>query len=379
MASMQDVINPITITNYERDFVDGITQHNPTFKLLNDKGNIKRNVGGTSLTWELEAGRHDVHIVDDYEDVAAKYTPRKRFAQPTLNWGELAVFRAISKGQLRQNSGQEALVRFRDEEVPAMFRDAIFATNGLAHQFLNQDGTDYSGTGRPMFGLPTLFTDVTWAAGSKEGTVAGSYAGLSMALSGISVDGAESDAWTPTAVNTTSTAWGGGAGNATFRYNAFEILTYAMAKASRFSANDPKKMPDCGILAQSLFIDLGYQIQAKQTIFLGGKVGKGQDQGIGYGNDKTLYHNGLPIHWDENMPASTGYILNFSQIDLCQQPLISVSADKSPVKTDGEYSPLFETEVSYNDGRRAVTVSATFPGQIKFRNPRYQVQLYAGA
>lgn len=374
MTSMQDVINPITITNYERDFVDGVCQHNPVFKLLTEKGNIKRNVGGTSLTWELKAGRHDVHVVDDYEDVSARYTPRKRFVQPTLSWGEVAAFRAISKGQLRQNSGVEALVRMRDEEIPDMFKDLITANNGLGHQFLNQDGTSYSGTGRPMYGLPSLFTSVTGSAGAKEGTVAGTYAGLPMASGALSVDGGEADAWTPTVVNSSSTAWAGGATN-TFRQNCFEILTYAIARGSRFSSNDQKQMPDLGLLAQSMFIDLGFQIQAKQTIMLTGKVGKGNEMGIGYGNDKMLYHNGLAFTWDENMPANVGYVLNFSQIDLCQQPLITVSADKSPLKADGEYAPFFETEVAYNDGRRALTVSASFPGQFRFRSPRHQVQI----
>lgn len=379
MSSVQDVINPITIENYERGwFSDGVSQHNPIFKALMAKGNIKRNVNGTALTWNVKAGRHDVNIVDDDEDVGAKYTPRKRFAQATSSWGQIASFRRLSKGQLRQNGGEEALVKFRDEEIPDMFEDLITANNGLGWQFLNQNSTTYAGTGLPMDGLPTLFGSVAWAAGSKEGTVTGSYAGLPMTLGAINVDGAETDAWSPTAINTTSTAWAGGAGaNATFRYNAFEILSYAHTKASRFSTS-PDQSPSGFMLASSMFIDLGTQLREKQSFLLTGKVGKGQSFGIGT-DTKMLHHDGLEVTWDENMPANTGYCLNFSQIDLCQQPLIAISGDKSPLKSAGQYKPLFETEVTYSDDRRGVKVSATFPGQFRFRNPRYQVQLFAGA
>lgn len=376
MASVQEVITPITITNYERDFVDGVTQHNPVFAMLKKHGNIKKNVGGTGLTWQLEAGRHDVHILTDYEDNTAKYTPRKRFAQATLGWGLVGSFRAISKGQLRQNSGQEALVRFRDEEIPAMFRDLIDASNGLGHQFLNEAGTS---AGSPHFGLPALNGTVSFSAGAKEGTVtAGTYAGLNLAPSGINVDGVEADAWTPKHVNTTSTAWSGGAGNATFRYNAFEVLTYSLSVSTRFGSKNPDLMPDCWLLTRDMFNDVAYQIQAKETIFISGKAKKGEQFGIGTAQHE-LTHNGYPIYWDENMPASTGWLLNFKQIDLCVQPLLEVSGDKSPMKKGGEDISLFECEVSYNTPRGAVDVSVVHPGQFRFRSPRYQTRLYAGA
>ena len=46
--------------------------------------------------------------------------------------------------------------------------------------------------------------------------------------------------------------------------------------------------------------------------------------------------------------------------------------------TSGDDDGIFETEVRYNDGRLAVTVSAVCPGQFRI-NPRYQGMLYAGA
>lgn len=390
MAAPNDVISPITIANYGKIAWDGISQNNPFFKTLLQKGNINRNVGGTSVDWPIEAGRHDVYYVDNYEDVTAKYTPRKRYVRATIPWGQVATFRAFDLGMFRQNSGDQALVRFRDTEVPAMFRDLFVGGNGAGTQgvgygILNTNGSTYSGTGLPIYGLPSIFTGnnaISWSAGAKEGTIANtSYAGLSCVLSGLSssVDGVEPDAWTPTAVNTTSTAWAGGAGpNNTFRYNAFEILNYAIGKSQRFSGSDRTKAPTCGLLTFAMMQDLNYQLTQKQTIFLSNKVGKDQTAGIGI-NTNEAYHNGLPFMWDENLPASTGYILNFDQMWLDVQPLIeSVSGDKAIVKMSGDDSAMVETQVKYNDARRAITVSATWPGQFR-AHPRYQTLLFAGA
>lgn len=379
MASVQDVITPITITNYSKDAWDGISENNPVAKYLLAKGNIRRNVGGTSATWQLEAGRHAVNIVSDDQDITSLYTPRKRYAQPTINWGQLAGMVRFSKGQFRQNYGDQALVNFRDYEVPALFRDLMVGDSGIFHQFLQQNGGTYSSGGDPLYGLPSIVPTLSWSAGSKTGTVSGTYGGLSVALSGIAVDGAEADAWTPTCVNTTSTAWAGGASNNTFRYNALEILSYGIAKGNRFSSSDPKKKLDLLLFDFAGYNDIGYQIGAKQTIYIDKKVAKGQQQGLGYETNAGLSHAGVPIDWDENAVASTGWGLNFSQIYLDVQPLIGpMDNAKAGLSMSGDDEGLFETEVTYDAGRRGCLVSATFPGQFRI-NPRYQVYFLNGA
>src|SRR5688572_12468120 len=133
MSTVNEVFSPVTITNYGKRVVDGVTQHNPFWALLKERGQIERNVTGDAFTWNLEAGRHDVHITSDDQDVSDLYTPRKRFARPQLDWGQISSFRRFGKGIIRQNAGKEALVKVRDREIPAMFRDAIFNTNGLQY------------------------------------------------------------------------------------------------------------------------------------------------------------------------------------------------------------------------------------------------------
>lgn len=399
MATPLDVISPITIANYGRVAWQNVAENNPSAKLLMAKGNINADQYGTSLVWPIEAGRHDVYVVSDYQDVTDLYTPRKRYAQPTLPWGEVAAFRAISKGQLRQNGGQTALVQFAKKEIPAMFRDLAVANNlqngtnsvgGVFWQFLNMNALSYSGSGTPLYGLPSVFTGnaaITWSSNTKAGTINNTnYAGLTCVAGGLSstVDGAENDAWTPSALNTTSTAWANTA-SSTFRGNFFEIMSEAISLSSRFSGSDTSLMPDCTLLARSMYVDAQYNIAAKQSFLLTSGVKKNAVFGIGSDTMNGLTHNGLPIYWDENMPASTGYVLNFSQIFLDKLPMMQISGDSvpglnlgGPVPEDVADPSMFETEVKYNDGRRAVTVSATFPGQMRV-NPRYQTLLFAGA
>ncbi len=381
MSTVNEVFSPVTITNYGKRIVDGITQHNPFWMKLKENGKIEKNVSGDAFTWNLEAGRHDVHVTSDDQDVSDLYTPRKRWQRPQLDWGQISSFRRFGKGIIRQNAGKEALVKVRDKEIPAMYRDAIFNTNGLHYQILNVAGSSYTGNGLTMFGLPSVFTTVTYGATSKEGTIGTgvSYAGLNASLSGLvgTVDGAERDAWTPTAVNTLSTAWQGT--GATFAESCFEVLTYGLARGDRFANNDRAQRTSMILLTQAMFIDLGTAIEGKQTYFITSRVKDGEDQGLGSNTDM-LYHGGRPVIWDENLPADTGYAVNLNHMGLSMQPKAEWGKldGNGGMGTDGDDSDWFELDIDYNTSRRSLLVSITMAGQFWF-DPRYLVQFYAGA
>lgn len=376
MASPQDVINPITIANYGREAWDGVSKFNPLWEILEKKAHIRRNVAGVSVNWPLEAGRQLPQTVTNYQDVSSYYVPKKSHVQATIPWGQKANFLAVDKGMLRQNQGNEALIQYRNYAVPAMFRDLIVATGGLGYDFYNTNGITYTGTGDPLYGLPSVFTGnaaITWAAGSKEGTINNTnYGGLSCVLGAVSVDDAQTDAWTPVAVNTTSTAWASGTANA--RANMKEWLSYGIARSSRFSQNDPELNPTVNLLSFSMFNDLAYAIGQAQTFYV---TGNAADKGYAFGTNKQLLmHDNLPTYWDENIVSGQGFTLNLSQVWLDVQPLLSaISAAKSPMKGS---SDMFEVEVDYNDARRGITISCTFPGQYRI-NPRYQTYYLNGA
>jgi hypothetical protein len=384
MSTVNEVFSPVTITNYGKRIVDGITQKNPFWKILKSKGKIERNVGGDAFTWNLEAGRHDVHITSDDQDVSDLYTPRKRWQRPQLDWGQISSFRRFGKGILRQNTGKEALVKVRDREIPAMYRDAIFNTNGLHYQILNTAGASYTGNGLPIYGLPSLFTGVTWSDSLKEGVIGtgATYAGINLSLSGLvgTVDGAERDAWTPTAINTTASVWSGGTGAQTFRDNVFEILTYGLTRTDRFSSNDSSMRASLILLTQAMFTDLGTKIEGKQTYFIQNKVGEDDEQGLGSNTD-ILYHGGRKVTWDENLPADTGYILIMDMLGMMMQPKAEWGkvAGNGGLSVDGEDSDWFELDLDFNTARRSLLAAITLAGQFQIGSPRGVTQLYAGA
>jgi len=381
MVSPNQVISPITIDNYGRMAWDNVVQHYPTAKKFFEKGNINRDQHGNQLYWPIEAGRNDVYITQDYEDVTDNYTMTRPYTNATLDWAQLAVFKAISKGQLKKNNGKEALVKWSQKAIPQMYRDGLVGvSNSLFDQFFNMNIQSYT-TKVAFAGLPSVFvgtTAITWSSNSKEGTINNTnYGGLTCVSGGLTnVDNAEADAWTPTAVNTTSTAWADTA--VTFRANCFEILTYAISASSRFSPSDMSLNPDEVVMTRAMYNDVAYQMNQKQTFYLTKAVQKKAAFGIGQDVSEGLEHNGVPIRWDTNLAANTGYVLNYDQMWLDFLPKMEFSGDKvGELKQSGDDESIFETEVRYNDGRRALTVSATADGQFRI-NPRYQTMLFAG-
>lgn len=383
MAAPINVISDVTIHNFVRSYWDAYTKMNPFFGILEQKGNIRKGLSGDLVAWPLRGARYGTTTLADYQDVSQLYVPQKQFAQATIPWGEIGAFDAVSMGELAKNDGNEALVRLRDVRVPLMTKD-LFNNAGntttqqgsLAWQILNVNGATYTGSGNPIYGFPTVFQDSgSYTAANKLQVSAGTYAGFGLATNSLStvLDNAVDNAWTPALVNTTSTAWAGGGGNATFRFNAFEILSFA-ARSVSFDGADSALKPTFGLLANTLFDDLRYQVTAKQTIFLQEAPGTDEYWGVGTAIQYAL-HEGIRYYWDANMPANTGYVINAEQVylDVLKVPM-NVSGDTMPgakfSKTD-----MVQGVVNYNDTRRGITVSLTFRGQIRI-NPRYQAKLF---
>lgn len=388
MPSPIDVVSPVTIDNFGRLAWNNLLQYYPTAKMFFQKGNINRDQHGLSLKWPIKAGHNAVVTTADYEDVTDQYVMTRPYAQASIDWAQIAVFKALSKRQLKTNGGQEALVKFAKEVVPDMFRDALKGTSGsLFWQFYNRNYASFtsiaSNSGRIAYGgLPSVFTgntSITWSSTTNAGTINNTnYGGLSCVLNGLTtVDNVESDAWTPSAFNWSSTGWN--SGSTTFRTNCFDVLTAAISASSRFDDGDPQYQPDLGVMTRSMYNDFSSQLQQKQSFLLEKAVGKKAIFGIGMDPIKGVEHNGVQMMWDFHIPAGEGYVLNFSQMWLDLMPKMEFSAaNAGEIRTSGDEDSIFETEVDYNPSRRALTVSATADGQFRI-NPRYQTFFKNGA
>lgn len=380
MPTPQEVISAITIDNYGRVAVDAAKEYNPTLGILESKGNIIAKEGGENVYWPVEAGEYAAQTVGDYEDISGLYVPKTLHTGATLPWGELVVADGLSKGQMRRNRGNEALVDFKSRRIPKMFRSLLTEGSGsLGYRFLRDDGT--TGT-QPMYGLGAIHKYDNVANTEREATItaASTYAGLSLVAGALTgVDNADSYAWTPRGINT-NYDWDGDAtadGELT-KANFNAVFSYAQSRVT--FGQDAMLKPDCVIMDRTYF-DIGREfIGDKQQIYIS-KPDQGNSK-WGLGNSvEMFYHNGLAFYWDAHQAASTADIINFDQVELVRlKPLGPVSADKYDGSKGGdkakdEDNRWFELECSYNDTRRGINISATFPGQFKFKSPRFQARV----
>ena len=390
MPGFLDPQTAATIKRFGYGAWDNVSENFRLLKDLKRKAKIERNVGGTEMEAPFEAGRYQPIVSAPGMDLSAKFQPKVRHARFTLPWGEITNATVLDRGLLRRNSGQQALVKLRDTEIPAMIRDLFVATNGLSWQILNQNGETYAGAGLPFHGIPTFLlpagtpglegysmvtkdtTGAPVAATDKEACSDGTdfYAGQPLNPNGLTgIDNAEEDAWRPTLVNITSSAFGTGASAAD---NVLEYLQYGVNRGVRFSANDKSMMPDFGLLDWNLFNYLGDKLATKQTVFVQNTQTSVATPNLGY-DPHSLRHAGVVWGWDNNMPANAGYLLNTDMIEMSIQPLFQDENDGSaPFKVGGDDMGVLELAVNFDPIRRQYLISATLPGQIA-ANPRYQV------
>lgn len=413
MPGFLDPATQTTIANYARGAWDDVAQNNPAFAELKKRGRIEYDVGGTTLEGVVEGGRYQPTISAPGMDLSGKYQPKVRHTRWSATWGEIVNATVLDRGMLRRNSGEQALVKLRDTEVPALIRDSLVGTNGLAYQLLQMNTTAGTSTGLPFNGIPSFligngvkgdgadgstaysmataisdydlegfnpataaFTGAAPADTDKEVGIGGAptyqnFLGLSLkynALTGI--DNLEPDAWTPTLVNSSYSGWTGSADD---EDDAIEkCLQYAVFRASRFSASDKSKLPSFGLLDKTFFEYLGAKKASRETIFVNPDKRGTATPDSGY-NPHILFHAGLQWMWDENMPAETAYVMNFQQMDLKVEPLYQ-NRDDAPIKVSGEDAGIMETDVTWDPIRRQYLVSATIPGQFIY-NPRYFVRV----
>lgn len=389
-ASVLDILNPITISNYARGAWDGISQNHWFLSELRKRGKIEYDVTGDVITGSLEAGRYDAKLTAPGQDIQDLFVTKRRFGRWTFSWGELSSGLRMDRGVLRRNGGKEALVRLRDTEVPAMLRDLFVKQgSGLEYEILNRDGSTYSGDGLPWYGFPSVLaaagdsdlqgfnpatgagTGVAPADTDKEvAWTTKTYGGLSMAPSGVTdIDNPEVDSWMPTMVNT-SYNWGAGVDSEAA--NILECLQYAVNRACRFG-RDAMYMPDLGLLGYDLFSYLGEKLASKQTVYVQNTQKGVATPNLGY-HPHELMHAGLKWTWAVNQPVGRGMLVKFNQCSMKIQPLYKDQMNGAPFKTTGEDAGIVETNVNFDPMRRQYLVAATIPGQL-ILNPRHLVGL----
>lgn len=406
MGGILDALPTTTIINYKHGAENSVIENNPVFRIFNEKAKIKQQQGGTSLSGPIEAGRFTPFVSAPGEDMTAYVTPKQRWKLWSLDWADTRVATSVDLGLLRRNSGDQALVKIREETIPNMWRDLLTNRDqSLNGQMLNQNVNAYSGTGLPFNGLATLlpgadnqqtyaqaitnydlegFNPVTGAlTGAVPATtdvevgIGGAptyqnYAGLSLKYNALTgVDGLVPDAWTPTLVNTTYTGFG--ATKPTL--NAWQ---YGIGRSARFNANDSNFMPSIGICDFTTFQTAGTELTAIQNVYLTPNGNTTNKFGTGFKANNMLYHAGLWFTWDQQAKANTTFILNLDQACMWVQPKLHTYGDQPlPLNKNAGDTPdteLIEVHYTYDPSTIAWWIIGLVSGQFFF-HPRYQVRV----
>ncbi len=390
MPGFLDALTPTTIANYARGAWDGVSINSWVLSQFKKNGTFVYDVGGDTLSGPIEAGRYLPQTSAPGMDISAMFVPKVRHARWNFTWGEKVNALAIDNGLLRRNSGDQALVRLKDTEIPAMYRDTIIGTGGLLYDILQQDANAYTGAGLPIQGLPTFLHNVGatglngYNLATKAATGSGpaatdkevcatatsaTYGGLSLAPNGlVNIDAAQYDAWMPVMVNTKSSAWTSTGNDAA---NAIElVLMHLVQRLTRFNQNDPALMPDVALLDEVYYRYLGAKKAAREQIFVMANQKTPDVPDTGFEPIKGLYHAGQLWKWEYNMQASTAYLFNSRRAKFNVQPLYRNVVGEAPLSVSGEEAGLMETSIMPDPYRRQWLVSATIPGQLVCE-PRY--------
>jgi len=338
----------------------GILNHRPGFMALKKRGHIETGVTGTRLDWPVRVARHTIEAYDDGE--ALSFERKNQYILPTLPWATLAMKGLITRDEIAIAGGPEAMERVHKRLITDMTED--FETR-INYQFLRQDG---AAAGNNLHGVPT------WNAGTgssltKDAVMSDTYATFSTALSGLGVTDAETDAWTPKGVNTTSSAWTGGGGFDTT--DCEEIIQHAIDVGTLGSM--AKDRPDLGILHRNMLTTLKTAVAASQRGIVNGTPSGTQGLGI----PGALEYSGVEFVFDNDMPATEGYLLNFNHIwlDVMKVPEISEGYGSVPEGGGGSSKDdMFEVLVEPDIHTNGILCRVNFRAQLRF-HPRYQVVL----
>lgn len=400
MAGILDALTPTTIANYAKGAWDGVAINAWFYREMKKRGCLKYDVGGDTIVQPLEAGRYLPITSAPGMDISDKFVAKVRHARFTFSWGEKLNALFIDRGLLRRNSGDQALVRLKDTEVPALYRDLLIASGGLLSDILTQHGGSYSGSGLPIYGLPSFLlptgTTTSGAATSAGAAINGfnpqteastgsaaaatdlevcatthTYGGLSLAPSGLTgIDGLQADANQPVLVNGSSSAWTG-ASAVNDEADVIEVvLQHLIDRLSRFGDNDPTMLPEFGMLDKAYYRFLGAKKAGREQVFVMPSQRSPDTPDTGYEPLKGLFHAGVFWRWEALMSAYSAYAGNMNKLQFHVQPLYKEQSDGGPLRVSGEEAGIMETALSFIPEKRGYALSATVPGQLT-GEPRY--------
>lgn len=357
-------IDTTLISHYFKSFWENTTNHRAALQALMKRGHIETGISGKNLVWDFRAGRHQDTDYGEAETI--DITRKNHYAQANLPWSFLTVSDAITRDEIAMSQGPEAIVRHEKELLKNLTND--FETR-INYRFLNTDGP--ASSGNVLYGVPSFFGYAGGtAAGDREAVASDTYAGQSTALNGVTgVDNVEADAWTPTIVNYTSTAFNSGSA-ATWAGQALKVITYAKDQIT--FGTKAEEQPDLMFVTRQMLSDLKNLITSQQRMVITTAPGDSGPQGLGITG--SVQHDGLEVVMDADQPTDEAYMLNFRQIWMECLPKVSLESTGPKLSGSNKKPDYFEVATQDDIRSNGILVRVNLRSQFRF-NPRYHARL----
>lgn len=336
MAAPWEGVLQTTIPNFMRQVSDNTIRQQQFLAMLQSKGNITYNMGGTRFEWKVQFKQK---MMQTYTDGQTPTFDRvNRWKSPTLDWRAYQLPESITKIETLANQGPEAIVNLMSGRLELL-------TKEMRQQFGSQVYVDGNAAGNldKIHGLESFFSISGAAANGYVGVNNDTYAGLDTALGTYGGSWSQSggnttwpigqgdvqyDYWTPPVILYDNPAFGAGADWDT---DCEEVLSFAIVHTQRNGGKDGQL--DCFMLDRELYrLFLSFQRDRQRVEISRGASTTGQGgllDGMAGGTltsmgfPGVMYHDGVEVTREFNTPVASGYGLNFDEIAmLCQGSML---------------------------------------------------------
>lgn len=337
-----------TISQYAKGAEDNTIRRRILLSLLRKNGKITYKNSGTSMTWQVEFSQPPMRQNGDAGEIT--FAEHVAYKPCTLDWRGYVITDLFTEKQMLMNRGPEALINVYESKAKNMIKSF---DSGINAQFYI-DG-NATGNENAIHGFKSCTGYTTPAATDLIGTPNDSYAGLTtnLATYGGTWTAARSSAETPQFPNATlAKDWPYGSGTSEYDFYSPKIVNSTSSNwgtgSTSWSDNCERVISRTNIWLRSTGGDGGAPIMfmfgsdmfsgvrdyysAKQRIMVPHK----ESEDLGFGD--TLNLDGCGIAYDFDCPASSGFGLKISEIELaCMfDSLFSVEGPEKDMRT-GSY------------------------------------------
>lgn len=288
---------------FVRRVSDETLRRNVITSMLKARGRIDFGCDGTQLTWPLKYKRNTLGTYQDGAEVV--FSRKQPYKRATLDWRAYDMNDVVTDDEILKTRGRNALFKLYEQKERDLREDIAVEFNG---EFF-QTGAD----GLRMNGIHSLFTSVTHASASVEGTHSGTYATIPQTkgtFGGTSDSDPQYTFWTPTVLTWNSSAWFAGAGP-TLRSNSFEVARYGIIRTQR--RNNKNARVDYIDYCLDWYTQFLNAFEDKEQIY----TSKGDKDTVGGLGFQAIWFDGVEITWEEDVPDNQAFGINVDQMRLC--------------------------------------------------------------